>query len=110
MKEHEVSTAERLDAKLTIRAMRKHDQLWRVAEGRMTWAESIGFLLPVVLIAIGLLQVSRDEGILDLVKNAGGAGYVALGLVLVGTFIWSHFQRQLNALRELLRRLERERS
>lgn len=62
MKQREVSTAEHLEAKLTIRAMRKHEQLWKAAEGRLGWRESLGSFLPLLVIGVGLLQLLRDHG------------------------------------------------
>lgn len=41
MRHGEVSTAEHLDAKLAIHSMRKHAQLWRIAEGAFGWRGAV---------------------------------------------------------------------
>jgi hypothetical protein len=69
MEQREISPAERLDAKLALRAMRRHDELWRVAEGRTRWVEAAGLLLALVIVAVGLLQISRETGFVELVKR-----------------------------------------
>lgn len=110
MRRGEVSAAEQLDAKLAIHSMRKQTQLWSIAEGSFGWRGAIALLLPLVLIAIGVAEVIQENGLADLVRDRSGALYVVLGLVLLGSFLWSNTQRQLNAMLELLKRLERERS
>jgi hypothetical protein len=110
MRHAEVSTAEHLDAKLALRSMRKHAELWKVAEGTMGWRGVVTLLPPVVLIAIGVAQLIQEKGLAELVREAGGAVYVLLGLVLLGSFLWSSTQRQLNAVLELMKRLENDRS
>jgi hypothetical protein len=108
MTDNKISTAEKLDAKLTIRAMQDRLQLWRLAEGRFGWREIIVFLVPIVLITMGIAQLARDEGIVQLMLEAKGAGAIFLGLVFMALFMWNHTQRQLNALRHLVKRLERD--
>jgi hypothetical protein len=49
--------------------MRRHDELWRVAEGRTRWVEAAGLLLALVIVAVGLLQISRETGFVELVKR-----------------------------------------
>ena len=102
MNEQEISAVERLDAKLALRAMQRHDRLWRTAQGRVRWTEAVGFLAALVLVAIGLF--------LDVLNANQGLSAVILGIALLGSFLWSHTQRQLNALLELVKRLELERS
>ena len=109
MKKPEVSIAEHLDAKLTLRAMEKQAQLWRIAEGRLGWRLGVALLPPVLLIAIGLTQLIQDAGLAGLMRKAPGAVYVVLGVALLVSFLWSASQRQLNALLEIVRRLESDR-
>ena len=109
MKQHAVSTAEHLDAKLTLHAMRKREQLRRIAEGRFGWRLSVILLPPVLLIAIGLTQLTREERLAEVMRETSGAVYVVLGVTLLVSFLWSYTQRQLNALLELVKRLEQDR-
>jgi hypothetical protein len=103
MKEHEISTPEQLDVSLSASALRKHVQLWKVAEGRsFRWAEALGLACAVLFLAIGIAR--------GFSQDAGGAVQLALGVLMVAGFIWSHMQRQLNALVEVVKRLEREHS
>jgi hypothetical protein len=110
MKHREISPAEQLDAKLAIRSMRRHEHLWRIAEGRMRWVEGLGLLLALLLVAVGLLQMFREPGFSELMRSSQGLGTVVIGVALLGSFLWGQTQRQLNALLELVKRLELERS
>jgi|SRR5690606_13108790 len=110
MDEQEISAVERLDAKLALRAMQRHDRLWRTAQGRMRWTEAVGFLPALGFVAIGLLELSRGKGFLEALAANKGLIFVVLGMSSLGSFLWSRTQRQLNALLELVRRLELERS
>ena len=110
MNEREISAVERLDAKLALRAMQRYDRLWQTAQGRVRWTEAVGFLAALVLLAIGLLQLSSDKGFLEVFTANKGLSLVVLGMASLGSFLWSHTQRQLNALLELVKRLELERS
>lgn len=101
MNKPEISTPEQLDAALRASALRKHAQLWKVAEGRsFPWAEALGLACAVLFLAIGMAR--------GFSQDAGGAIQLALGVLMVATFVWSHMQRQLNALVEVVKRLERE--
>jgi hypothetical protein len=110
MRHGEVSTAEHIDAKLAIHAIRKQAQIWKTAEGAVGWRGAVVLVLPLLLIAIGLAQLIQEEGIAALMRESSGGVYVVLGVVLFGSFLWSNTQRQLNAMLELLKRLERDRS
>ena len=102
MKEHEISTPDDLDVALSANLLRKHSQLWKVAEGRsFRWTEALGLAIAVLLVAVGIARFSEE---------ASGTIQIAIGLALVASFIWSHMQRQLNALVELVKRLEDKRS
>lgn len=102
MTEHKISTPEELDVVLGANALRKHAQLWKVAEGRsFRWADALGLACAVPLVVISIAQLSPD---------AGGAIQLGLGLLMMASFVGSHMQRQLNALVELVKRLERDHS
>lgn len=108
MQQREASPAETLEARFAIRAMQKHEKLWKVAEGRLGLRASVGFLLPLLLIGLGVLQLVEDQGLRVLMRGAGGFLYVLLGMVLLGVAMWTHVQLQLHALRDLVKRLEQE--
>jgi hypothetical protein len=110
MTDNKISTAEKVDAKLTIRAMQDHLRLWKLAEGHFGWREIIVCLVPIVLITMGIAQLARDEGVVQLMQEAKGVGPIFLGLLFMVSFMWNHTQRQLNALRQVVKRLERDRS
>ena len=103
MTKHDISTPEELDTALSANALRRHDQLWKVAEGRsIRLVEALGLVSAVLLVAIGVVT--------GFSQNAVGAVQLALGVLLIGSFIWTHMQRQVNALAELVKKLEREQS
>lgn len=110
MEQREVSMAEQLDAKLALNVMRRQDRLWQTAQGRTRWTEALGFLIALLLVASGLVLIGRNQGFREFFDANEGLGYVLLGVVSLGSFLWSHTQRQLNALLELVKRLELERS
>lgn len=112
MKEREVTLAEQIDAKLTISAMRKRVQLWRIAEGRMRWGEGISFLAPLLLIGIGIARLAQEDGLMALLRESEtrGIAYVVIGIVMLVSCLFTHRERQLNALIEIVKRLERDRS
>jgi len=102
MKEHDISTPADLDVALSANTLRKHSQLWKVAEGRsFRWAEALGLVCAVLFVGIGVARFA---------EQASGAIQIALGLAMLATFVWGHLQRQVNALAEIVKRLERERS
>jgi|GEM_PF-3264760 phosphotransferase system glucose/maltose/N-acetylglucosamine-specific IIC component len=101
MNEHEISTPEQLDVALNAGAIRKRAQLWKIAEGRsLKWAEVIGFVCAVLFLAIGIAR--------GFTQDASAAIQLALGVLMVAAFFWSRMQRQLNALVEVVKSLERE--
>jgi uncharacterized membrane protein len=101
MNEPEISSAAELDSVLRGRALRREAELRKVAAGHsFRWTEVLGFALALLLVLAGLVQYF---------DNGEGAIQVALGFALVASFLWSHMQRQLTALAELVKRLEGER-
>lgn len=110
MEQREIFVADQVDAKLAINAMRRRDRLWRTAQGRTGWAELFGFLSALLLVAIGLIELGRSQGFREFLDAKDGLFFVLLGVVLLGGSLWSHTQRQINAVLELVKRLEVERS
>jgi hypothetical protein len=103
MKDYEISTPEKLDVALSANSLRKHSQLWRVAKGgSFRWTEALGALLAFLLVAVGVVRLAED--------TVSGLVFVVIGLAMMGFFAWSHIQRQLKALSEIVERLEQERS
>jgi hypothetical protein len=98
MKEHEISSPEKLDAALAENAMRKSQELWKIAEGRnIRWTELLGAVAGGASLLQGLygVVVERDMGLMLL---------VVLGILLTGFAITRRQQAQIDALRELLKR------
>jgi hypothetical protein len=102
MEAQEISTPRDLDTALGANALRKRAQLWKVAEGRsFRWAEALGLAAGLLLVVIGASRFSED---------AGGTVLLALGLAMAVGTVLGHLQRQLSALVEVVKRLERESS
>jgi hypothetical protein len=107
MKEHNISTPQDLDAALSDNALRKHSQLWRVAEGRsFRWVDALGLVFAAFFLAISVVgfgRVADDPGIL------GVAVLFGLGaMLMVAMFVWGLMHRRVKALAELVKRLEQE--
>jgi hypothetical protein len=101
MKEHEISSPEKLDAALAENAMRKSQELWKIAEGRdFRWTELLGAFAGGASLLTGLygVVVERDMGLMLL---------VVVGIFLTGSAITRRQQAQIDALRELLKRSHR---
>jgi len=102
MKKREISTPEQLDVALSASALRKHSKLWRIAEGRsFRWAEALGLTVGVLFLAMELVRGFSED--------SESTTLLALGVLMVGSFVWGHMQRQVNALVELVKNLESER-
>ena len=108
MQEHDIATSSELDVALSAKQLRKHSQLWKVAEGRaFRWVDLLGLVCAILLFATGVIGAFRIAG------NSGGREQIALvfsimATLMVAMFLWSHMQRQLQALLELVKRLEQE--
>ena len=111
MKDREVTLEEQVDARLTINAMRKHAQLWRIVEGRARWTETIGFVVSVLLIGFGVVRLAQDHGLSGLFGESEipGLGYFLIGALMLVSFVAMHGQRQFSALVEIVKRLEQDR-
>lgn len=102
MKEHEISTPQDLEVALSASALRKRSQLWKVAEGRsIRWIEAAGVVLALFLFGLGITQ-SIEAGSQGMVQ-------IAMALMMIVSFVCTHIWRQLNALVEIVKRLENER-
>jgi hypothetical protein len=98
MKEHEISSPERLDAALAENALRKSQELWKIAEGRnFRWTELFSAVAGGSSLLVGMygVVVEGDIGLMLL---------VVIGIFLTGSAITRRQQAQIDALRELLKR------
>jgi hypothetical protein len=102
MNEHEITSPADIDTALSANALRKHSNLWKVAEGRsFRWSEILAIAIAALLSAIAITRLSEDmvSAVIEL----------ALALAIVAAAAWGRLQRQMNALAEIVRRLEQER-
>lgn len=108
MNEQDIATPRDLDVALSANALRKHSQLWKVAEGRFfRWVDLLGLCCAALLLAIGLvgaLRVADDSG----GREQVGFFFAITATLMIALFLWTHMQRQLQALLELVKRLEQE--
>lgn len=97
MNEHEIATHSDLDVALSAHTLRRHSELWKVAEGRsFRWADGLLLLCALFLVVAGLgAEVRATE-------------QVVLGVGLIGAFVYGHMQRRVNAMAELVKRLEQQ--
>ncbi len=103
MKDSEITTPESLNIALTAGAISKRDKLWKQAEGRpLRWPEiAIPILASIAFLAgYGAWMVGEDAGI-------WGALAALFGL---SGFMANQVQRQISALRELVKSLEKANS
>jgi hypothetical protein len=97
MREDRISSPEDLDAALAGNAMRRRENLWKVAEGRsFRWADIVGVLAGALLGLTGLYGVVIE-------KNIDAMLWVVLGIALGGSAVTQRQQAQIDALRELLK-------
>jgi hypothetical protein len=82
-------------------------ELWRVAEGRLGWPLLTAGLLPLALIFFGLVFRIHEYGLKGFLGQDPSSYFVLMGMGLFGLSLWQTNQRQLGALREIVKSLER---
>jgi hypothetical protein len=102
MNEHEISSPTDLDTALNANALRKHANLWKVAEGRsFRWSEVLAGSIAALLCVVAITRISEDL--------TAARIELALAFAIVAAAAWGRLQRQMNALAEIVKRLEEER-
>ena len=97
MRENEISTPQELDAALAGNAMRKREKLWKTAEGQSFRSSDL-----IAAVVGGLLALTGLYGIV-VEQELVGAYQLAFGLSLLGFSMLRHQQKQIDALREIVR-------
>lgn len=110
MKQTDISSSTQLDAKLALLELNERNRLWRLAEGRFGWPVIVAGFLPVLILVFGLAIRVVESGLAGFIGKDPSGYFIVLGLALLGLSLWGNTQRQIGAMRVLLRDLERSRS
>lgn len=110
MKQSDAMTKNQLEAQFIISEIRDRALRWRIAEGRFGWRIVLASLMPVVAIIIGVVIRVEERGLSGLMGEDPSSYFIILGLLLLVVTLWGNTQRQISALRSLLKDLERGRS
>jgi hypothetical protein len=105
----DITSAAQLDAQLALQDLKERARLWAHAEGRFGWRIGAAGLFPVLLIAVGLVLRIQESGFASIISDNPSSFYIVLGLIVLGIMFWGNTQRQISALRVLLKGLERSR-
>ena len=107
MKQSEISGGGQPDAQLLAQEVRERVQLWRVAEGHLGWPNLVAGLLPLLLVVLGIAFRAYEYGLAGFMGRNPGSYFILLGMGLFGLRMWGNTQRQIGALRDLIKSLER---
>ena len=110
MHQSNLSTKEQLDAQLIAGEIRERAKLWKTAEGRFGWRIIFSSLTPVIVIILGVAMRLEERGFSGLMGEDPSGYFIVMGLVLLVVSLWGNTQRQISALRDLLKDQERRRS
>jgi hypothetical protein len=105
----DISTEAQVNAQLALQDLNQRTRLWRLAEGRFGWPIFVAGLLPVLLVIIGLVIRFLESGFAGIMGKDPSSYYIVLGIALFTLMLWSNTQRQIGAMRILLKDLERRR-
>jgi hypothetical protein len=101
MKEHDIAITRDLDLASSANALRRHSQLWKLAEGRsFHWTGVLVLGCAILVVGIGFALLFSND--------ADGMLHIVFGLAMVAIVMWHQRQRQFNALVELVKRIERD--
>lgn len=100
MNEQEIRSAQDLDVALAGRAMSKHAQLLKTAEGKsFPWPHAAMMILACLMLIMGLIATARTELGTDLLP-------ALLGTLILLSALVMRLEWQLRAISELLKRSE----
>jgi hypothetical protein len=99
-----------LDAQISLQEIREREKLWQLAQGRFGWRGAIGYLSPILLLVAAVSMISERNGLGEFMRERRGEMLFILAFTLLGFTLWANAQRQLTALVEIVKRLERSRS
>lgn len=103
MQEHEIATPDDLDVALAGSALSRRQKLWKAASGHSPrWTHVLGAVLGAVQLCYG------GAGVL-LTDDGFYVFMIGFGLSLFGFSLFRMQQAQIDALREILRSIERTR-
>jgi hypothetical protein len=104
MRDDHISSPMELEATLLANDMRKSEKLWRQAEGKsLNKVHLFGLLGSYLLLGVGLVGLFAEG-------EYRAATFAILGTVVVISFVYQFQQRQIAALREIVRELSRRSS
>lgn len=109
MKQNDIATGAQLEAQLAISELNARTQLWKFAEGRFDWPVRIAGIVPVLIVLVGLVLRLLESGLAGFMGKDPASYFIVLGVSLVGLNLWSNTQRQISAMRVLLKDIERSR-
>jgi hypothetical protein len=106
----EPMTPQQLDIRIALHSLKENSTLWRTAEGRMNWRSIMSFLAPVLLLIIGFVRLFEGQEPSRLSPEFVGIVFLVFGAVSLAFSIWAVQQSRLDAILEIVRRQERNRS
>lgn len=106
MEESGISISRQLDAQLLAREVKERTRLWRIAEGRLGWRGAVPGLIAVLIVLCGIALRIAEQGLSGFFESNADGYLIGAGLVTLWVAQWGNTQRQIGALRELIRNPE----